>query len=125
MAEGTNANSAGGPEVWLFSYGSLRQREVQLAIFGRALDGQADVLPGYATSSVRITDPEVIATSGTAQHTIVRESGNQLDKVPGIVFRITQPELAAADAYEVADYKRVTVRLGSGIDAFVYVDAKP
>lgn len=125
MAEGTNANSVDGPEVWLFSYGTIRQREVQLAIFGRALDGRADVLPGYAMSRVQITDPGVVATSGTSQHTIVRETRNPLDEVPGIVFRITQAELTAADAYEVADYKRVTVRLGSGIDAFVYVDARP
>jgi len=45
--------------------------------------------------------------------------------VPGIVFRITQAELAAADAYEVADCRRVTARLASGIDAFVYVNALP
>jgi hypothetical protein len=114
-----------GAEVWLFSYGTLRQREVQLAIFGRALGGRADVLPGYALSHVQITDPGVIATSGTAHHTIARETGDPLNQVPGIVFRITQAELAAADAYEVADYKRVTVRLGSGIEAFVYVDARP
>ncbi|MDQ2947310.1 MAG: gamma-glutamylcyclotransferase [Acidobacteriota bacterium] len=113
-----------GAEVWLFSYGTLRQRNVQLAIFGRALDGQADVLPGYASSSVILTDPGVIATSGTSNHTIVHETGDPLDEVPGIVFRITPAELAAADAYEVADYKRVTVRLGSGIDAFVYIDAR-
>jgi hypothetical protein len=111
--------------MWLFSYGTLRQREVQLAIFGRALDGRADVLPGYALSPLQITDPSVIATSGTSHHTIVRETGDPLDDVPGIVFRITQAELAAADAYEVADRKPVTVRLGSGIDAFVYVDARP
>ena len=110
--------------VWLFSYGTLRQLEVQLAIFGRALDGRSDVLPGYAVSPLQITDPGVIATSGTAHHTIARETGDPLDEVPGIVFRITQAELAAADAYEVADCKRVTVRLGSGIDAFVYVDAR-
>ena len=111
--------------MWLFSYGTLRQREVQLAIFGRALDGRADVLPGYAVSPLQITDPGVIATSGTARHTIVRETGDPLDEVPGMLFRITRAELAAADAYEVADVKRVTVRLGSGIDAFVYVDARP
>jgi hypothetical protein len=111
-------------EVWLFSYGTLRQREVQLAIFGRDLDGRADVLPGYASSLLQITDPAVIATSGTAHHTIVRKTGNPLDKVPGIAFRITRAELAAADAYEVADYERMTVRLGSGIEAFVYVDAR-
>jgi Gamma-glutamyl cyclotransferase, AIG2-like len=89
-----------GAEVWLFSYGTLRQREVQLAIFGRALEGRADVLPGYALSHVQISDTSVIATSGTAHHTIARETGDPLNEVPGIVFRITQAELAAADAYE-------------------------
>jgi len=108
--------------VRLFAYGTLRQLSVQLAIFGRALDGRADVLPGYTLSPLQITDPDVIAASGTALHTIVRRTGDPLDEVPGLVFRITQAELAAADAYEVADCKRVTVRLGSGIDAFVYVD---
>jgi hypothetical protein len=118
-------NLVDGAEVWLFSYGTLRQREVQLAIFGRGLDGRADTLPGYAMSPLLVTDPVVIATSGTAHHTVAHETGDPLDGVPGIVFRITQAELAAADAYEVADCKRVTVRLGSGIDAFVYVTARP
>jgi gamma-glutamylcyclotransferase (GGCT)/AIG2-like uncharacterized protein YtfP len=111
--------------MWLFSYGTLRRPGVQLALFSRTLEGQADVLPGYALSPLRITDPAVIATSGTAHHTIARQTGDPLDQVPGTVFRITQAELAAADAYEVADCKRVTVRLASGIDAFVYVDARP
>ena len=110
--------------MWLFSYGTLRQLNVQLALFGRVLEGRADVLPGYTMSPLEITDAAVIATSGTAQHTIARESGNLRDELPGTVFRITQAELAAADAYEVADCKRVAVRLGSGIDAFVYVDAR-
>ena len=78
------------------------------------------MLPGYAVSPLLIIDPGVIATSGTAHHTIVRETGDPLDQVPGMVFSITRTELAAADAYEVADCKRVTVRLGSGIEAFVY-----
>lgn len=110
-------------EVWLFSYGTLRP-EVQLALFGRLLDGQPDVLPGYAVSPLEITDPDVIATSGTAQHTIARKTGHPLDELRGMVFRITPAEIAAADAYEVAECKRVTVRLGSGIDAFVYVDGR-
>jgi hypothetical protein len=113
-----------GAEVWLFSYGTLRQREVQMAIFGRGLDGRADVLPRYTLSILQITDPDVIATSGTARHTMAHETGDPLDEVPGIVFRITTAELAAADAYEVADVKRVTVRLGSGIEAFVYVNVQ-
>jgi hypothetical protein len=98
---------------------------VRLQHHRRAASSEGDVLPGYALSPLPITDPGVIATSGTALHTIARETGDQLDEVPGIVFRITQSELAAADAYEVADCKRVTVRLGSGLDAFVYMDARP
>jgi hypothetical protein len=118
-------NRVDGAEVWLFSYGTLRQRDVQQALFGRALDGRADVLPGYAVTPLQITDPDVIATSGSALHTIARESGDPRDEVPGTVFRITLAELAAADAYEVAECTRVKVRLGSGIDAFVYVSALP
>jgi hypothetical protein len=110
--------------VWLFSYGTLRQPDVQLALFGRILEGSADALPGYAVSPLLITDPHVIATSGTAHHTSCHETGDQSDEVPGTVFKITQAELAAADAYEVADVKRVAVRLRSGIDAFIYVTAQ-
>jgi hypothetical protein len=37
------------------------------------------------------------------------------------IFRISTEELAAADRYEVADYRRVRVRLASGRDAWAYV----
>jgi gamma-glutamylcyclotransferase (GGCT)/AIG2-like uncharacterized protein YtfP len=39
------------------------------------------------------------------------------------VFEITAEELAAADRYEVADYKRVAAPLASGVTAWVYVKA--
>ncbi|MNL77026.1 AIG2-like family protein [compost metagenome] len=51
------------------------------------------------------------------------ETGNPADGIAGKVFAITEAELAAADEYEVADYKRVLVRLKSGRDAWVYVKA--
>ncbi len=110
--------------LWLFSYGTLRELQVQMALFGRALEGRADVLPGYALSPLEITDPDVIVTSGSAWHTIARQTGNPVDTVAGTLFSITPAELAAADAYEVKDCQRVSVRLGSGIEAFVYVDAR-
>jgi hypothetical protein len=112
------------PDVWLFSYGTLRQLDVQRSLFGRALEGHSDVLRGYTVSPLRITDADVIAKSGTADHTVVHATGDPTDCVSGIVYHITQAELAAADAYEVADCKRIAVRLGSGLDAFVYVDAR-
>ena len=39
------------------------------------------------------------------------------------MFRLTPAELAQADSYEVSDYKRIAVRLKSGLEAFVYVGA--
>jgi gamma-glutamylcyclotransferase (GGCT)/AIG2-like uncharacterized protein YtfP len=43
--------------------------------------------------------------------------------VKGKVYKITESELIAADAYEVSDYKRVGVRLRSGKQAWVYIKA--
>lgn len=110
--------------VRLFSYGTLRYRDVQLATFGRELDGEPDVLPGYTRGTVAITDPDVIAKSGEATHPMTVRTGNPADGVEGIVFALTPAELEAADGYEVDAYKRVSVRLRSGVEAFVYVDAR-
>ncbi|TAJ41488.1 MAG: gamma-glutamylcyclotransferase [Reyranella sp.] len=110
-----------GASIWLFSYGTLQQEEVQRATFGRLLEGRADALPGYATSLFEIADVEVVKTSGKTHHFMARPTGRAADEVPGVVFRITPAELAAADTYEVSDYKRIAVRLKSGLEAFVYV----
>ena len=108
--------------VHLFSYGTLRQDAVQMASFGRFLKGAPDVLPGWKQEMVEITDPDVLAKSGERFHPIV-VPGEIADNVTGMVFEITEDELAAADRYEVADYKRVAVRLKSGVEAWVYVKA--
>jgi gamma-glutamylcyclotransferase (GGCT)/AIG2-like uncharacterized protein YtfP len=107
----------------LFSYGTLQQDAVQRGTFGRLLQGSEDAMPGYRCSMVEITDPEVIATSGTNFHPIVQPSPDPNDEVRGTVFEVTKAELAAADAYEVSDYERVRVVLKSGLPAWVYVRA--
>ncbi|HEY4128115.1 MAG TPA: gamma-glutamylcyclotransferase family protein [Gammaproteobacteria bacterium] len=104
----------------LFSYGTLQQESVQLANFGRKLQGRADVVTGWRLSTVEITDPEVLAESGLAVHRIM-VSGKPTDEVDGVVFEITPEELKAADSYETADYKRVKVKLRSGAEAWAYV----
>lgn len=38
-----------------------------------------------------------------------------------MVFEISEAELAAADEYEVDDYRRIAVPLRSGATAWVYV----
>jgi gamma-glutamylcyclotransferase (GGCT)/AIG2-like uncharacterized protein YtfP len=109
--------------VRLFSYGTLQQDSVQLSSFGRLLKGADDSLPGYRQTMIEITDPDVIRKSSKNFHPMVVVSDDPDDEIAGKVFEITPAELAAADAYEVADYKRISVRLRSGLDAWVYVKA--
>ncbi|WP_246018485.1 gamma-glutamylcyclotransferase family protein [Arthrobacter crusticola] len=107
----------------LFSYGTLRLPAVQLAHFGRLLTGMEDRLPHHRIEWLRITDPQVIATSGTDSHPILRYSATSADFVEGTVFEVSDEELAAADLYEVGEYERVLLQLESGIHAWVYAGA--
>jgi hypothetical protein len=109
--------------VSLFSYGTLQDKKVQRANFGRELEGRPDALPGYTQRLVTIADPLVLAISGKRQHPIVQPSLNPQDEVWGVVLELTEPELALADAYEVSEYKRVSVTLKSGVQAWVYIRA--
>jgi hypothetical protein len=59
----------------LFSYGTLQQEDVQLATFGRLLQGQSDELVGFEQSRVRIEDPRLVATSGKTHHANVTFNG--------------------------------------------------
>ena len=107
----------------LFSYGTLQSEQVQLATFGRKLDGKSDILTGYKLTLLKIDDEAVIATSGMTHHPIIVYTGNTSDSIEGTVFTVTQNELKQADEYEVEDYKRVSVELKSGITAWVYVNS--
>ena len=107
----------------LFSYGTLQLEAVQMATFGRVLDGTSDALSGYAVIPLEIDDPAVVALSGKAQHTMARFSGRLTDVVAGVVFAVMPQEIQNADEYEVAAVKRVAVVLESGTRAWVYVDA--
>jgi gamma-glutamylcyclotransferase (GGCT)/AIG2-like uncharacterized protein YtfP len=107
----------------LFSYGTLQQPEVQRATFGREVPGQRDAIVGYDLDYVTITDPHVVATSGSDRHPILRRSARADAHVDGMVFEISAAELDAADDYEVDDYRRIAVPLRSGATAWVYVFA--
>ena len=108
----------------LFSYGTLQQQAVQLSTFGRLLQGHPDELVGFEESLIVIEDPEFVATSGKAHHAIVKFNGRNASRVSGTVFEVTDAELASADAYEPAGYKRVSAVLASGKQAWVYADAR-
>ena len=107
-------------DALLFSYGTLRQREVQEAVFGRRLTGRTDAIAGYALAEVTITDPAVIAASGSEVHPVLVPTPDG-SGVSGTVFEVGDVDLAAADDYEVDDYTRVLLPLESGARAWVYV----
>jgi len=95
----------------LFSYGTLQDREIQIAIFGRELKGRADALPGYVRRKVNIGDTQFYDASPDPEKS-----------VSGMVFEVTNEELTAADEYERdADYVRIEAPLSSGVRAWVYV----
>ena len=70
------AVAADQPAQLLFSYGTLQSPEVQLDTFGRIVDSEDDVLPGYTVDYAEIEDARVVEVSGSAVHPIVRETGN-------------------------------------------------
>ena len=105
----------------LFTYGTLRTEEVQLATFGRKLEGHADALPGYTLQMIEIQDQDFVVKSGTAIHRNLQFTGDPSDFVEGAVYSVTLNELEAADAYEPDGYKRVLVQTRSGANAWVYV----
>lgn len=106
----------------LFAYGTLQEGGVQLSLFGRRLRGRADELPGFEPSRVPIEDPVAVAASGRTHYPNVKLNGRTGSRVPGLVFEVTEAELAAADRYEEsAAYRRIEVTLVSGKQAWVYL----
>lgn len=106
---------------YLFSYGTLQSEKVQIEIFGRILVGVKDTLKGYKLSQVEIKDAAVLQKSELQFHPIAMPSTDTNDEIHGTVFEVTSEELVQADEYEVDDYKRISVTLDSGKDAWIYV----
>jgi gamma-glutamylcyclotransferase (GGCT)/AIG2-like uncharacterized protein YtfP len=104
----------------LFTYGTLRFPRVQESVFGRTLPSEPDAVIGHVLGEVEITDPAVIATSGTAVHPVLVVSTDPDAAVEGRVLTLDDTDLAAADAYEVDAYHRISVTLRSGRAAWVY-----
>jgi hypothetical protein len=109
---------------FLFSYGTLQLEAVQVALFGRLLDGTPDALPLFEATLVEIDDEATVSMSGKTHHSMAQFTGNVSDAIAGTVFALTPEEVERADKYEVAAYKRVAVRLRSGKRAWAYVDAR-
>jgi len=110
----------------VFSYGTLQNEDVQIANFGRRLVGEPDSLTGYRQTKVAIRNLGVLTNSGERYHLNVEFTGDDSDSVAGTRFEVTRTELEKADVYEdTADYKRLSVQLKSGNQAWVYAFVDP
>ncbi|GAA5221550.1 gamma-glutamylcyclotransferase family protein [Membranihabitans marinus] len=107
---------------YLFSYGTLQIDKVQIETFGRLLQGSPEILPGYRLESLKITDDKVLKRSDQEYHPIAKATGQAEDQVKGMLFEISDEELAQADEYEVEDYQRIEVEFVSGRKGWIYVE---
>ncbi|MGB3150109.1 MAG: DUF4286 family protein [Maribacter sp.] len=99
---------------YLFTYGTLLEKEVQLGVFSRLLGGLKDVLPKY-----RISDYKIADLYPTLDYT-----RDERDIIKGKVYVLTPEELKKADEYEGDAYERIEVILGSSKKAWVYIAKK-
>lgn len=104
----------------LFSYGTLQQEIVQVATFGRHRSGQPALIGGYRSDWLWITDPAMIAVSGSDRHPPVRPGDDPAGFVSGTVFAITAEEPVKADGDAVSDCSRVRASLVEGGEACVH-----
>ena len=109
----------------LFSYGTLQTEAVQLAIFGRGLEGKPDMLIEYRVMMSATTDQDFVKKTGAVHHRNLQFTGVASDIVEGTVLTVTRKELDLADTYEPIDYERISVKLNSGSDAWVYLKCQP
>lgn len=101
----------------LFSYGTLRSKEIQMRIFNKFLTGTADQLLGYKLKSLQIEEE-----FGMADYVVVVPSENPSDIIHGVTFNVTSADLTKADLFESNSYKRVQVTLKSGTTAWIYIE---
>ncbi|GGD47688.1 DUF4286 family protein [Muriicola marianensis] len=97
--------------AYLFTYGTLQEKDVQKMIFSRTLNGKRDSLSAH-----RISEEMVGGLYPT-----IRRSENPNDKVEGLVYVISEEELTLVDAYEGEAYERMNITLESGVKAWVYL----
>ena len=101
----------------LFSYGTLRSKQIQMQVFNKVLTGAPDQLLGYKLKSLQIEEE-----FGMADYVVAVPSDDLSDIIYGVVYTISNTDLAKVDIFESNSYKRVQVRLKSGIQAWIYTE---
>lgn len=96
---------------YLFTYGTLLEKEVQLSVFSRVLGGMEDTLISHKISQIKVADI----------YPTIEFTGNKEDTINGVVYALTHDELIKADACEGEAYERTQIVLDSGKKAWVYM----
>lgn len=99
---------------YVFAYGTLQEKEVQLGVFARSLVGFKDELSQYRISDIKVAD----------LYPTLNFTGRDEDTITGQVYTLSPQELQKADVYEGEAYERIQVKLGSGKNAWVYIAKK-
>ena len=94
----------------LFVYGTLMDDTVRERVLGKYVHTSPDTLSGY------IIDTHPVLTS----YPVVKKSEGKW--VEGVVFDVTENDLAKLDRYETIFYKKEDIVLNSGKKAQVYVE---
>lgn len=97
---------------FLFTYGTLQDKQVQHYVFGRVLKGTQDTLTHFRWFENAVY----------GRYPLVRFSGNKDDEVVGVVYEVNQDDLQVCDVYETSAYQRELFELKSGVNAWVYVE---
>jgi gamma-glutamylcyclotransferase (GGCT)/AIG2-like uncharacterized protein YtfP len=102
----------------LFSYGTLRSKQIQKQVFNKLLTGTPDQLAGY-----KLKDLQIEEEFGMADYFVATPSENPADAVEGIVYALSSEDLIKADQFESNAYKRTEVTLQSGTVAWIYLES--
>jgi len=97
--------------AYLFSYGSLQERRIQLELFDRELRGWPDEVSGFVLSKEK----------AYGAYPVLNETKNPAHRISGMVFELSEKELTKADVYEGEAYKRKEIELESGKRAWLYI----
>lgn len=104
----------------LFTYGTLRNSQLQIEWFGRELQGVADRIRGYRFEMVEIRDQKLLEESGEIYHPILEEDPEG-HGVPGIVLDLSAEEFEKVSTLGFDHYHAIEAVLESGRKAVVYV----
>ena len=106
---------------YLFSYGTLQKERTQIELFGRKLNGSADILKGWKLSPIEIHDKTFLSKGEDKMQLTIVQTKNEHDTIKGTVLELTEEELEIADKYEPVGYSRSIVKLESGKETWIYL----